>query len=148
MGGVHVPEVFIVSGWFIEWASFHWMFSDIYFPKGPQRYEQARIHICHHCPFYRVRRFLSKERGGRHQGTFPSVSQRWCFLKSESLNNKNSSPKNTHIQSSFSARAFKSSPKSHRSKYKQNIRPKRMTWKIPHRPCWQNKMALKSWRRY
>lgn len=28
--------------------------------KAPQRYEQACIHICHHCPFYSVRRFLSK----------------------------------------------------------------------------------------
>lgn len=28
--------------------------------KAPQRYEQACIHICHHCPFYRVRRFLFK----------------------------------------------------------------------------------------
>lgn len=27
--------------------------------KAPQRYEQACIHICHHCPFYSVRRFLS-----------------------------------------------------------------------------------------
>lgn len=36
-GGAHVPEVFIVSWWFIEWASFHWMFSDIYFPKGPTK---------------------------------------------------------------------------------------------------------------
>ncbi len=92
--------------------------------------------------------FFPKKGGGEHQGTFPSVSHGRCFLKSKSLNNENSSPKNTHIQSSFFARAFKSSPKSHRSKYKQNIRPKRMTWKIPHHPCWQNKMALNSWRRY
>ncbi len=91
--------------------------------------------------------FFPKKGGGDTRAPF-HLCLRWCFLKSESLNNKNSSPKNTHIQSSFSARAFKSSPKSHRSKYKQNIRPKRMTWKIPHRPCWQNKMALKSWRRY
>lgn len=35
--------------------------------KALQRYEQARIHICHHCPFYRVRRFLS-EKGGEAPG--------------------------------------------------------------------------------
>lgn len=53
--------------------------------KAAQRYEQARIHICHHCPFYRVRRFLYKDGGGEfegeHQGTFPSASYRQCFLK-------------------------------------------------------------------
>lgn len=32
--------------------------------KASQRYEQARIHICHHCPFYRVRRFLYEDGEG------------------------------------------------------------------------------------
>lgn len=46
--------------------------------------------------------FLKK--GGKHQGTFPSVSHRRRFLKRESLNNENTFPnsKNTNKKSSFS----------------------------------------------
>lgn len=44
------------------------------------------------------------KKGGKHQGTFPSVSHRRRFLKRESLNNENTFPnsKNTNKKSSFS----------------------------------------------
>lgn len=50
--------------------------------KAPRRYEQARIHICHHRPFYRVRRFLfgserkmdvARGKKKSEKNTFPSV---------------------------------------------------------------------------
>lgn len=45
-----------------------------------------------------------QKKGGKHQGTFPSVSHRRRFLKRESLNNENTFPnsKNTNKKSSFS----------------------------------------------
>lgn len=65
--------------------------------KAPQRYEQARIHICHHCPFYRVRRFLSEEAGGNTRAPF-----HLCLTDDASLKNTFPNSKNTNKKFPFS----------------------------------------------
>lgn len=65
--------------------------------KAPQRYEQACIHICHHCPFFQRQEISLKLRGGKEkkergretasgdQGTSPSKPCKQWYLSNTEM---------------------------------------------------------------